>query len=261
MKNQPTLSTKYILSSLREEDIYYFTPIFFSKFFEITREQAYRKIKELKAQGIIQEVEQGKYLVLGFEPEKVLSNPFFIATRVVTPSYVSFRSALNHYGLTEQVPRAVYVATARRRPELSFKGYQFKYVTLSEEKFWGYDKEIINELELLVAEPEKAIIDSLDQWKYSGGFEEVIKALYNGEGVLELNKLTHYAQKMANKSLCSRLGWALESLGYQVNGLVVCTSKSAISLDPRGGKEGPINKKWRVYENVLIDELLKFRQT
>ena len=76
--------------------------------------EAYRLAARLKAEGLGEEVEKGKYLLLGLEPERVLSNPLFIASHLAAPAYVSYWSALHYYGFTEQVPLTAFVATTKK---------------------------------------------------------------------------------------------------------------------------------------------------
>ena len=82
-------------------------------------------------------------LSLGFQPERVLSNPMFIATRLAHPAYVSFWSAFHFHGLTEQVARTVFVATTRKHRPLDFDRTRFVFVRVAPCKFFGYQRERI----------------------------------------------------------------------------------------------------------------------
>jgi hypothetical protein len=56
--------------------------------------KAYTYIPNLEDKGFILSIEKGKYLLPGFGSERVLSNPFFIASHIVYPSYVLERLEL-----------------------------------------------------------------------------------------------------------------------------------------------------------------------
>jgi predicted transcriptional regulator of viral defense system len=127
---------------LREQNLYYVTPSLLADLLDLGRPQAYRLLHRLENQELVSPVENGKYLLLGLESEKVLSNPLFIASQLVTPSYVSYWSALHYHGLTEQVPRVVFVATTRKKRPVEFRGHFFRYVTLQPHKFFGYDRQL-----------------------------------------------------------------------------------------------------------------------
>lgn len=253
------LTISYIMRRLHEADLYYFSPTTLAALFDVSMAKAYEILRRLKAEGLVRPVEAGKYLLLGFQPERVLSNPLFIATRLAHPAYVSYWSALHFHGLTEQVPRTVFVATTRKRRPLEFDGTRFVFVRVAPYKFFGYQREVIGDLPVLVAEVEKALVDSLDQLRYAGGLLEVAKALYQARGQLDLERLVEYANRMRNRSLSSRLGYLLERFGQPVEGLNI--SQSFVRLDPQGKAEGPYNRRWRVRVNVSDEELLRWRET
>lgn len=261
MGNPKKLTANYILSSLYQKEMMYFTIKMFCDLFGITETKAHQSVFYLKQRNLIREIEKGKYLVLGFEPHRVLSNPFFIASRIVYPSYISFRSALHHYGLTEQVPLTVYAATTKRKNEVHFEGYRYKYIILSPHKFFGYERQMIGELSVLVADREKALIDSLDQLKYAGGFEEFAKALFNARNEINSSRLIEYAIKMKNKTLCSRLGFLLRKYNMKTEEIQRYISSSFIRLDPDKPRSKVWDREWRINVNVSSEKLFAWRQT
>ncbi|RMD65530.1 hypothetical protein D6833_02815 [Candidatus Parcubacteria bacterium] len=259
MIKERNLTTTYIMRRLHENDLYYFSPATLAALFDVPVSKAYEMLRRLKAEELVRPVEAGKYLLLGFQPERVLSNPLFIATRLAHPAYVSYWSALHFHGLTEQVPRTVFVATTRKRGRLDFDGTRFVFVRVAPYKFFGYRREMIGDLPVLMAEVEKALVDSLDQLRYAGGLLEVAKALYQAREQLDLERLVEYANRMRNRSLCSRLGYLLERFGQSVEGLNI--SQSFVLLDPQGKAEGPYDHRWRVRVNVSDEKLLQWRET
>ncbi len=261
MKKPKKLTANYILTKLYQEELMYFTVKMFIDLFGVSKEKAYQSVFSLKQRDLIREVEKGKYLVLGFEPHRVLANPFFIASRLVYPAYVSFRSALHHYGLTEQVPFTVYLATTKRKKKINFANYRYQYITLAGYKFFGYQRQLIGEQSVLIAEKEKALIDSFNQLKYAGGFAEAAKALFNAKQEIDQQKLIDYALKMKNKSLCSRLGFLLEKYQMKTEGLENNLSASFILLDPDKPKTKNWHRKWRLNVNLSENQLFSWRET
>jgi len=76
--------------------------------------------------GLVARIEQGKFLLLGLTPERVLSNPLYIGCNLITPAYISFWSALHYHGFTEQVPRTTFVATTHRKKEIALREMNLK---------------------------------------------------------------------------------------------------------------------------------------
>ena len=124
--------------------------------------KAYNLVKALKRKKIIKRVGNG---FLSFADV----NEFLIATTINYPSYLSFWTALNYYGFSDQTPNKIFLATTKYTKEIN----GFKYITVSKNRFFGYTK--IGDL--VIAEKEKAIIDSLLFPKYSGGIKEIKRSL------------------------------------------------------------------------------------
>ena len=84
-----------------------------------------------------------------------------MANKLYAPSYVSFEYALSYYNI---IPEAVYAVTsATTKPTREFKslGLSFMYHTLQREFFQGYHPEKIQNTLVLIADPEKSVIDYL----------------------------------------------------------------------------------------------------
>ena len=249
------ISSIYVAQRLRQRDLFYFTPALLADLFRLDRRQAYRVIARLKGDGLIAEVEKGKYLLLGLEPERVLSNPLFIACHLVAPSYVSYWSALHFYGFTEQVPLTTFVATTKKKRPVTFRDFRFRFVTIKPRKFFGYRREMLGDLPVIVADEAKAIVDSLDLPDYAGGVAEVARALRAAldmpdvqRPAADVDTLVRYANRMEDRSLGSRLGFLLETLGHSAEGLI--RSASPIKLDPSGSRVGETAPRWQVLVNV-----------
>ena len=261
MENKVIVSTNYIMNSLFENEYYYFTVHDLAFLLKVPIKKAYALVTRLEGKDFIRSIEKGKYLLLGFEPERVLSNPFFIASRIVYPSYVSFWSALNYYGFTEQVPHTVFLASTRKKKEVKFNDFRFKYVLMEPQTFFGYRKERIGDIDFLIADEEKAIIDSLHIPDNSGGMIEIAKAVYNAKDKIDADKLISYAASMNNRSLCSRLGYLLDKFGIDPRKLLEVSSHDFVKLDPVRKKSRIWDKKWHINVNLSDEDILGWRET
>ena len=241
-----------VARQLGRADLFFFTPSLLADLLDLTPRQTYRLIARLRADGLVDEVEKGKFLLLGLEPERVLSNPFYIATHLVAPAYVSYWSALHYYGFTEQVPLTTLVATTRKRRPVSYRNLRFQFVAVKPHKFFGYRRERIGDLATVVADEAKALIDCLDLPQHAGGMGEVARALSTALETVDVPTLIEYANRMQNKSLGSRLGYLLETFGRPVEGLV--HSPSPVRLDPAGPLTGHPVARWQIVVNIRQDE-------
>jgi predicted transcriptional regulator of viral defense system len=242
------VSPIYIAKQLQSREQYYFEAKSLAKWFNLNSRQANRMVARLQADGLVAEVEKGKHLLIGLEPERILSNGLFIANQLVNPSYISYWSALHYHGFTTQVPQIVFCATTKKKRPVTFNDQSYRYVTIQPRKFFGYQRELVGGLPLLMADEAKAILDSLDQMRYAGGLIEVAQALQAALPRLDLELLVDYATRMADKSLASRLGYLLERLGTSASGLPV--SSGPVALDPERPRRGKLDARWRIVINV-----------
>jgi len=246
------VTTNYIMNLLFDKDIFYFQPKQLSVLLGIDMNETYDTIQKLKNRGVIYEIENGKYLVTGYDKKRLLSNPFYIATNCVVPSYVSYWSMLNYYGFTEQVPRTILVATTKQKKEIHFDKYLFKYIHIKKEKLYGYTKELIDNFPTFLAEKEKTLIDSVDLPQYSGGIKEIAKCIGNAIDSINRKKLIDYARKFPNKSVISRLGYLFEQKGVDLGELSKFKSISFVLLNPKKPKSDIWNKKWNINVNEEV---------
>jgi predicted transcriptional regulator of viral defense system len=178
-----------------------------------------------------------------------------VASQLVTPSYISFWSALHFHGLIEQAPRIVFVAVTRQKRSLTFQGMAFQFVRLLPHMFFGYRRETLAGLPLTVADEAKAILDSLYLPDNAGGLTEVAKSLRAAllDGRVEVAQLVEYARRMRNASLAGRLGYLLERLGQPAVHLP--SPRGPVALDPARPRAGEYDRRWKVYVNVSDKEL------
>lgn len=86
---------------------------------------------------------------------------FYLANRLYSPSYVSLEAALSYYSIIPEVSMAV--TSVSTKPTRSFKNEHglFIYRTIRPRAFTGYYIEKMGGIDVLIAEPEKALVDFL----------------------------------------------------------------------------------------------------
>ncbi len=225
-------------------------------------------LSTLVKQRWLQRVEKGKYLILPFEAGREgewTEHEFIIASCLIEPYYIGFRSALSYYGYTEQVSRAVFVVSTRRKlkPSLEVSGVTYRFVYMSERKFFGATEVAIDGHRVNISDPEKTIVDCLDRLRYCGGVAEVAKALWYGQDELDFVKMAEYAHKNGNRAVNQRLGYLIETLGYDTGEAVTLLrknlSKRYAPLDTLAVSRGRCIERWKVIVNVPQSELVQWR--
>lgn len=221
-----------VWEKLEQNQLSIFTAKDLRRLLGMTAMKAYNIIKALKKKKVI--VSAGKRY---FRLQEV--DDLVVGQTIHHPSYLSFWSALAYYGLSDQVPRTIFYATTKYTPKIS----PFMYVTLSGKRFFGY-KSVGT---LTIAEPEKALIDSLLMPRYAGGMKEVQKALQAASGRVDVAKIKQYALRMGSNVLVRRLGFLLEGLEYtkEAHFLQQKIGKKGYELlDPTMKRKNNFNKRW-----------------
>lgn len=198
---------------------------------------------------------KGKYFLIsadsgieGIPP----TNSLLIGSLFVNPYYFSYSTANSFYGFTTQLPSTVYIATLKSRRNTTIHNTRYRFVKLSENKFFGFTEVKVFDADVFMADREKALIDSVDKMRYSGGISEVIGVLKNSVGKIDMDKTLDYACRMKSNSLIQRLGFLLESLDitFDSKRLLDHAGKTVAFLDPMSEKKGKYNAKWSIIQNA-----------
>lgn len=240
-----SITRKLLLSILKERGINFFTITDICSLFDIKNNYASQIVYQLKLDEEVEEIEKGKYVMAN-----IGEYPLLIANMTVQPSYISFKTALYVYKMKKDIGDEIYIATPKRKRPLDFKSYNFKYITLKPYKFFGYCNRSIKGNKVLVAEPEKAIIDSLEELNYGPDMKKFRNILFNAMDIISIDKLFRYAKRFRDKSLIARLGYMLGTAGVQIDIPKKFLPKDYIKLDPAGERRGKWISKWNIIDNL-----------
>ena len=216
--------------------------------------------------GWIVRLHKGLYAISSAVPGVASAHEFEIAMALVEPAAISHWSALHYHGLTEQLPRRVFLLTTtetsipRIRGEKAKdvqKGYIaagiiYQFVRVKPERFFGTEKVWIDEARVTITDPERTLLDGLTMPGYCGDFAEVLHAFEVRGNALDLDRIIPYALKL-DAAVAKRLGWVLERQGIEPSMLEPLTTlpiKGYRMLDASGPRKGPYNHRWMVQENL-----------
>ena len=188
---------------------------------------------------------------------------FEIVMHVVKPAMISYYSAFYHHGLTEQVPRVVYVTTVKesstpqvgrlgRSVGFNFNEIDYQIVRLKKEKFFGWLQAWRGESAFLISDLERTLIEGFASPQYCGGFSEVIHGLEEALERISLERLIDYALCW-DVAVARRVGWALAQLGIkneQTLTLVQSQHPGFRLLDPSQPMQGSYSHPWKLRINI-----------
>ncbi len=228
-------------------------------FNEIISIKGYRKaelqdiLTRLKDKEFLYRIKKSEYVVRNFR------NPYVIANALAKSSAVAYWSALNLHGLTEQIPNVVYVQSSLRKNDKKVFGVRYKFIKVKPGKLCGHIKSGYGNEAFYMTDVEKTLLDCFDLPQYSGGYEELIRALFSAKP--SSTKLLEYGKQMDNLSVLKRIAYLselfnLNNLGHFRSGVLKIVNQRYSLLDPLGSDEGIFNSKWRIRVNIPEQKLL-----
>ncbi len=116
---------------------------------------------------------------------------FVVATQLVEPSYISLGSALRFHGLISQVQKNIECVSTKN--SYNFKTLGIIYHKIPSALFFGYKKHKKGNSYVLVAEPEKALVDGI----YLNHFSK--KDLQEFSGMVDFSKMKGLLKKFNGK--------------------------------------------------------------
>ena len=129
-------------------------------------------------------VRSNLYALIDPSTNDIYSTKFEIASKISDSSFVCYHSALEYYGIANQVFSNVLVGSLTKFNSFVFNDNEFICKHVKDIKFVN---NIVNE-GIRVSSLEKTIIDCIDNIDLAGGIEEVLNALEQIKYVNE-NKL------------------------------------------------------------------------
>ncbi|MCX7845311.1 MAG: hypothetical protein N2312_01725 [Dictyoglomaceae bacterium] len=120
---------------------------------------------------------------------------YVIATQLIEPSYISLNSALHFYGHLQQVPKFIECITAKASRKYDFLG--IRYHKIHPSLFFGFKRVEKGLSYIFIAEPEKALLDSIYLSSISKDQAMEIREKLNEERIREYIKI--WNQRLSKK--------------------------------------------------------------
>lgn len=120
---------------------------------------SYRQIDRWAKKGYLRKIKRGFYTLEQHRADEQFL--FYTANKIYSPSYISLETALKYYGLIpEEVFQLTSVSTKKTTKFYTPVG-NYSYRHIKPELFFGYRIVESENHQILLAEPEKAILDYL----------------------------------------------------------------------------------------------------
>ena len=136
---------------------------------------------------------------------------FFLSNQLYQPSYISLESALSWYGLIPEKSQTTTAISTKKTTQFQTPIGNFYYHSIKSSGFLGYVQITIKNYKVLIAEPEKALLDLIylkaprvdDQ--FLAWFDQLRLDSSQGFDWTKLNKYANHFGSSQIKQLLSRL--------------------------------------------------------
>lgn len=162
-------------------------------------------IKRLRKNGMVTKIRNNMYTCISGETGAPVANRFQIASHITPTSYVSHHTAMEYYGITDQVYYDVYVSSETSFRDFTFGGYTYCFVASKNPE--GIETPPYSG-GMTITNLERTIVDSIKDMDKISSIEEVV---HNIESVhrMQEKRLIRYLELYHNQFLYQKMGYLL----------------------------------------------------
>ncbi len=238
----------------------------FAKVKGLSAKQEADLLYNLSSSGVIVKLWRGLYLV----PPKIplggswSPSPYLVISKYMRNLDAKFQitgpAIFNSYGYSDQVSPWFTVYNNKVSKKLYILQYRLNFVKVIENRLGDVKKRapygVKKSEPALVSSAEQTLLDAVYDYKKYGALPKAYDwiAVAVRDKKINPEKLANIAIKYGNIMSQKRIGWVLDEL--KVSQKIISRLKKKIPktnflvpLDPKNNI-GPINKKWKVIENV-----------
>ena len=218
----------------------------------------------LVRKGVLDRIRPGLFAI---RPFRAVARPWALPSLVAVeillagePHYVGGLAAFTLHHLTQQQYATlvdVFIASFRRPRRLGAAEIRFhrRKPSMFES---GLTQIEIAGTQVVVSDPERTVLDALEEPHVVGGMREAIRLFVDAAPGLNCAQLTAYALDIARDSTCQRLGLLLERSGIEGPFMDDLRERAVRSsgvhkLIPGPGRTAMPNPVWHVVENDRSD--------
>lgn len=222
------------------------------------------KLASLTRRGWMLRAKRGIYLILPIEavPGQLTTSedPWILANKLFSPCYIGGWSAIEYWGLSEQIFNSTLVVTAANIRSKQYKvlNQNFRLFNTSASKLADLNKVWRGNLEVSVSSKERTIIDCLTFPELAGGVQHlaVVMANYANDSQHNYSDIISSAIKFGSGATWKRLGFLAEKLWPNQEEILIAAkkhmSKGDAKLDPSVKRNGELLNKWSLWINITI---------
>jgi predicted transcriptional regulator of viral defense system len=223
------------------------------------------RLSRLARGGWLTRVRRGLYFIVPLDARSgattTVEDPWILGTILFAPCYIGGWSAAEHWGLTEQIFRSTFIATAanvRRRTE-TFMGAAFHIVKVNAARLEGATSVWRGATRVAVSGRERTLVDAAADPRWIGGTRHLadVIAAYRDSREADPRLLATTLERYGTGAAAKRLGFLVEQLWPDAGEVAArahaMRTTGAIALDPQVRRRGRLSTRWGLWVNVPVD--------
>jgi predicted transcriptional regulator of viral defense system len=223
------------------------------------------RLSALSRAGWLGRIRRGVYAILPLESaseaETTVEDPWLLADSLFAPCYIGGWSAAEYWGLTEQLFRSTFVATASniRDRSVTHVGASFTLVRVKPPRLRGVSSVWRGAARVHVSSRERTLVDAAMDPRWLGGFRHLAEvfAAYTVNSKADVASLLLELQRSRSGAAAKRVGFLAELMWPNATGLIEgalnLRSTGTIKLDPAIARRGRMNSRWGLWVNSELD--------
>ena len=215
--------------------------------------QAKNLITKLVKNGWLMRIKRGLYAISDLSTRGFLTlSPYVVANLLVPDSYVSFESALQQYGMFDQLTDKTISVSLKMYKAVKLNYTEYSFVKTKPEYFFGWQEVNVDNNNVRVATPEKALIDMVNFHNSQYAIDLVIEKLQEHKNDLDIDRLKDYLSRFSLTTV-KIFGLIFDLIGINSDKLykLVKTKHGTHWMLPGDSK---FNAKWRLYYQAYFDQ-------
>jgi len=213
--------------------------------------QAKNLVIKLVKNGWLIRIKRGLYAISDLSTRGFLNlSPCIVANLLVPDSYVSFESALQQYGMFDQLTNKTVSVSLKMYKSVRLADIEYRYVKTKTEYYFGWQDLQMGSFSARVATPEKALIDMVNFHKSQYSIDLVVEKLLDHKNDLDMDRLIDYIGKFSATTI-KIFGLLFDLLGFDSDELYGLIKTQGTNWMLSGDRK--FNAKWRLYYREYFD--------
>ena len=215
--------------------------------------QAKNQVTKLVKNGWLIRIKRGLYAISDLSTRGFLSlSPYLVANLLVPDSYVSFESALQQYGMFDQLTDKTISVALKMYKAVKLDSTEYSFVKTKPEFYFGWQEVNVDNRNARVATPEKALIDMVNFHKSQYAIDLVIEKLQEYKNDLDIARLNDYISRFSLTTI-KIFGLIFDLIGINSDKLYDLVKARRGTHWMLSG-DSKFNAKWRLYYQAYFDK-------